>query len=179
MKSTFVFTIAGLILLFSLSFGDKILAHAESDPFGGQGGFDDFGVYHCPEVGWGPYSAKDLAMEEYASKVGGFNGGLETRPGFIEELNKDYVVEGKTVTELDQMVGCLHDVHGIDPDDVIKFSDKAQAILNYDYERLMEVAPNIANYAEVPEFPSTAILFITSTALLASVLFSKRFYLKS
>ena len=156
MKSLFVFAITGLVIFSSFSFDDRNLAHA----------------YKCPDYSdaWGPYTAADLAKEDYKGIVDSFNSDVESRSGSIEDLNKIYIVgndldKDSFVDQLGQTAGCLYETHHINPDSVASFSDKAQAVLSYDMEKLIGVAPELADYATVPEFGS-----LVSVTMIVSVL---------
>ncbi len=81
---------------------------------------------------------------------------------------------GLGIEEIGKMADCLHDRYNVDPDDVIKFSDKAQKVLNYNFDKLMQIAPGIASYAEVPEFGSMTILII-SISIVGAILFSRKY----
>ena len=168
MKGVFVFAMTGLIIFSFLSFDDRNLAHAAE--------YDNFGNYVCPtDRDWLPaYTGSEIAKIDYEDRVYAFNDGVESRSGSIEELNRLYIQPGSTVDDLNQMTTCLYETHHIDPDSVATFSDKAQAVLSYDMEKLVMTFPDLANYAEVPEFNSLASVTMI-VSVLGAMLIHKRF----
>ena len=173
MKSIFVFAITGLIIFSSLSFDNKNLAHA------------DYGDDFCPDKSdeWGPitnrYTAEYLARIQYENGVYSFNIDMESRLEHmsIDEVNGIMVnpdTASGSVEELDKMAKCLYEVYRIDPDSVEKFSDKGKAVLSYDMEKLIDTAPNLVKYAEVPEFGSLASVTMI-ISVLGVMLIHKRF----
>lgn len=159
MKNKFlIFLLAGSTLALVAATQNYSEAHAS---------YDLYGNFYCGDKA-------QFEEDWYRFEVNNFGGAVDVDRS-IEELNKGYVQHGGVVDELDKMAACLNDVHHIDPDSVAVFSDKAQEVLSYDMPRLMEIAPHLANYADVPEFGSTATMIMVSSVI-GSIIIYKRFF---
>lgn len=120
---------------------------------------------------------KEIAIQEYYQSVEKFNKVINANYVHLEGLTPEILAKNlvnPTVTDIENKAKCLKDNFGIEPDSVIKFSDESQEVLMANPISLMKYAPELSNYATVPEFGSIAMLILV-ISVISIVIFTRRF----
>jgi hypothetical protein len=125
-----------------------------------------------------------LIKNSFSTAVGRINDAVnsEIATGSMKSLHEMYYdLMTSTNTSGDivlagEMAQCLSE-NNMNPDDIAKFSSKAQEMLSYDMISLTHLSPELVQYTTVPEFGPLAGM-IAATSIIGVIMISRKFNLR-